>query len=672
MAGILIVKDDKNRIYKDVTTGERTTWMASFPIYDVNADGSLSGPYGPTSDLTVARASNVATQPAGFDNVVVSSTGELKNARTQSSVSGGGIPSGTPVTAVGTYTGNGAAQSINVGFEPDLIVIKSSAAASAVIQTRMSWHRRSDSLINQESIGDASTATGSDTGGGVTITSTGFDIGGNSRVNGSGATLYWFAYRDQAANDFLQSSYAGNAVSGRTVDLFERRPLAAAMCKRDYTPAPVWMFPGQSAWYWNGTNMVVSTGSGLSADGTQITTGSGNEVNGWAGALGEAMGLYGWPADAQSSCAITYTGNGQASRRIDLPWEVDCFIVVPLNATTTTAGRMWISGLATGSYMPVGAGAVASDSTVFTTVVENVVVLGTSTSVNQSGLLYGLLAWRKCRGVAIFDTKRRKTIHTKAIQCAAGAYIDCGADSSLAISGAITMEFFGSAHSPSTTPMAGGAGVDTEASKQAPIMFRSGGDDGSAAAVSYGFELCAPTAHDSSWLSRGASILVSTRDVWTLPQDGTMPNLDPYPMNTGFVLGGRIPQHIVVTHDGNGTRRVYVDGVQVKERKRDISGTYGNNGVAYAGHRLVFGGRRESASVTDANGHSFRMARIYSRALSPAEVRQNWQSVYGAAAAVADYVEMWDARDATGTTLPAKRNAANAGTITGTATIDGA
>lgn len=584
-----------------------------------------------------------------------------------------GVDNPQPVTAAGTFTGNGATQSINVGFEPDFLLIKSSAAASAVMQTRLSWHRRSDSLINQESIGDASTAVGADTGAGVTITSTGFDVGANTRVNGNTATIYWFAYRDQGSLDFVQSSYAGNGVTGRTVDVLEGRRMSAVMVKRDYTPAPVWMFPGQSAWYWNGSAMVASTGTSLSADGTNIVTGLGNEINGWSGALGEAMGLYGWPADGRSTFAITYTGNGQSSRRINLPWELEAFIIVPLNATVANAGRMWISGIASGSHAPLGAGAVTSDSAVITTVSENTVVIGTNTTVNQNGQLYGLLAWRKCRGVGIYDTRRRTTVYTKAIQCASSAYIDCGADSSLDISGALTMEFFGSPHPPSTTPMSGGAGVDTEGSKQSPIMFRSLGNDGSAGAVSYGMELCAPTAHDSSALSRGASILVHTRGdgVWTLPQDGLMANLDPYPMNTGFVIGGRIPQHIVVTHDGGGTRRVYVDGVQVKERKRNLSGTYGSNGTAVAGHKLVFGGRQEAASVTDANGHSFRMARIYRRELSPAEVRKNWQSIYGVADAVPDYVEMWDARDAVGTTLPAKLRSANNGTITGTATIDG-
>ena len=215
--------------------------------------------------------------------------------------------------------------------------------------------------------------------------------------------------------------------------------MSAVMCKRDYTPAPVWMFPGRSAIYWDGAAMAVSTGTSLSADGTAITTGAGNEINGWTGALGEAMGLYGWPADGRSARAFLYTGNGQGSRRINLPWELDCFIIVPLSAGATPSGRMWINGIAAGSYAPVGAGAVASDSAVFATVSENTIVLGTNSAVNANGQVYGLLAWRKCRGVAIYDLTRPPTIYTKAIQCAAGAYIDCGADSSLDISGGMWM-----------------------------------------------------------------------------------------------------------------------------------------------------------------------------------------------------------------------------------------
>lgn len=663
MADILVQKDANNLIPKlGITAEQRLIWARDYTIYDINADGSKSAPYGPT---------NPTTQRAGAVNV--DQYGAPKLGPTGDSipslVSGAGnLPVGQALTKAGTYTGTGAAQSINVGWRPDLVLIKSSAAKAAVIQTNLAWHRRSDALINLESIGDASTATGADTGGGVTLTETGFDVGGNTRVNGNTDTIYWWAYRDQGSGSFLQSSYQGNAATGRTVDVFEGRPMAAVMVKRDYTPAPVWMAPGKSAFYWTGAAMAVSSGTTLNADGTIITTGSGNEINGWSGALGEAMGTYGIPADSDAVTAFVYTGNG-AVRRMSLPWEPECFLVIPLNTAIASAGRIWIAGMATGATGPVSAGAVAVDTNILTVVQENTVVFGTNSAVNENTRQYLMIAFKKANQSAYFDTAQRAVVHRKAIQCASTGYIDCGTDDSLNVPLPRTLEFYGSAQPPSTaqSPMTGGGSVDTETGKQAPIMFRSGGNDGSADAVSYGFELCAPTAHDASGLSRGPTILVARRDVWTLPQDGLMANLDPYPMNTGFVppAGGRAVGHYMVTEEVDGTYRVYFDGAMVKEAKRDLRGTYGHNGQSYSGHRMVFGGRREAASITDANGHSFRMARIYNRALTPAEVRKNYLALTGNTTAVTGYVEMWDATDSDGTTLPAKVNAANSGTIVG-------
>lgn len=49
MPDILIVKDGNTLVPKmGVTDAQRLTWMRSFAIYDINADGSKSGPYGPT------------------------------------------------------------------------------------------------------------------------------------------------------------------------------------------------------------------------------------------------------------------------------------------------------------------------------------------------------------------------------------------------------------------------------------------------------------------------------------------------------------------------------------------------------------------------------------------------------------------------------------------------
>lgn len=61
MADILIVKDAQNLIPKlGVTSYQRTAWMRDYAIYDINADGSKSGPFGPTLEFDPPRAAGLA------------------------------------------------------------------------------------------------------------------------------------------------------------------------------------------------------------------------------------------------------------------------------------------------------------------------------------------------------------------------------------------------------------------------------------------------------------------------------------------------------------------------------------------------------------------------------------------------------------------------------------
>lgn len=79
MPDILIVKDGNNFVPKlGVTDAQRLAWMRTFAIYDINADGSKSGPYGPTSpalDTTQALAQlDTSGNPTGQ---IVTPSGEV-------------------------------------------------------------------------------------------------------------------------------------------------------------------------------------------------------------------------------------------------------------------------------------------------------------------------------------------------------------------------------------------------------------------------------------------------------------------------------------------------------------------------------------------------------------------------------------------------------------------
>jgi len=137
-------------------------------------------------------------------------------------------------------------------------------------------------------------------------------------------------------------------------------------------------------------------------------------------------------------------------------------------------------------------------------------------------------------------------------------------------------------------------------------------------------------------------------------------------MNTGIVLDVNKLYHVVATHQGLGIWKVYVNGQEVKERKRDLIAAIGRPNVGSAvGQRFVIGARQRD-TIANANGQNFRMARIYNRALTKAEVLNNYLSVFNKTTPVAtNLVEEWDATRASGSSLLATKNSANNGTITG-------
>lgn len=78
MPDILIVKDEKNLVAKiGVTVGERSNWMKSFAIYDINSDGSKSGPYGPTSPARSSVRALVELTSSGAASSVITPSGAV-------------------------------------------------------------------------------------------------------------------------------------------------------------------------------------------------------------------------------------------------------------------------------------------------------------------------------------------------------------------------------------------------------------------------------------------------------------------------------------------------------------------------------------------------------------------------------------------------------------------
>tara|TARA_B100000809_G_scaffold178002_1_gene175575 strand:- start:386 stop:1930 length:1545 start_codon:yes stop_codon:yes gene_type:complete len=115
--------------------------------------------------------------------------------------------------AYGEYTGNGNASVFNgVGFQPDLIMIKSEGATQAVIVTK-------DMTVGETKPMGSSAANS--IGRITTINSDGFSLGTHAEVNSNGIVYQWIAFQD--GGDIKIGTYLGTG-SQTTIDTIGFKP----------------------------------------------------------------------------------------------------------------------------------------------------------------------------------------------------------------------------------------------------------------------------------------------------------------------------------------------------------------------------------------------------------------------------------------------------------------
>ena len=107
--------------------------------------------------------------------------------------------------SVGSYTGNGLdnVQIINVGFQPDAVIIKGVTAQVAVIRTSSMTGDNSKPMVG---------STGLTANLIQSLDVTGFTLGSDDRVNKNAVTYHWVAFK-AASGEMKVSSYVGDGIS---------------------------------------------------------------------------------------------------------------------------------------------------------------------------------------------------------------------------------------------------------------------------------------------------------------------------------------------------------------------------------------------------------------------------------------------------------------------------
>ena len=121
---------------------------------------------------------------------------------------GGSDCSSSGTFCVGSYTGNGTSQSVNIGFQPDLVVVKGNTTEHGV------WKTSSMSASSTNYFGEVNENTGAQMI--QSLDATGFTIGNGATVNTSSTTYWYFAFK-QVAGAMDVGTYTGDGTDNRDI-----------------------------------------------------------------------------------------------------------------------------------------------------------------------------------------------------------------------------------------------------------------------------------------------------------------------------------------------------------------------------------------------------------------------------------------------------------------------
>jgi hypothetical protein len=283
------------------------------------------------------------------------------------------------IVATGSYTGNGGTQSISIGWQPAVVMTFDTKGGTP--------NNRACSLKLPDMAGDdvllCSTTAVFLTANGLTIVSDGFDLGSDQRINGSGDTYHWVAFR---AGPWIDTgTYTGDDPTAVTVTT-GRQPGAVLAGQVSGTIAQFWKMAVQA-----GATVAEFITTVISVNGITIQS-TGFQASDNANDVGETFdwaALYPVPGSTRHFETGEYTGNGVNPQAIALgaqPRAVFVFDVanVDLFFKTDTMASADVADLTTAYAFDTSGNGITLSSTGFS--VGS--LLNTNTSTYQYMAIY--------------------------------------------------------------------------------------------------------------------------------------------------------------------------------------------------------------------------------------------------------------------------------------------
>jgi len=292
---------------------------------------------------------------------------------------------GTYKMATGTYTGTGAALPISgVGFAPDLVIVKDSAANYMLFRT---------SMMAGDSTAYLSVAAANITAAITSLTGDGFTLGTGALLNTTGNTYHWQAFGNayrpdtkKGAADFAVGEYYSGGVDNTNI--------GGVPFQMDYVAvkrngASVGTFrtseqPSDTSGFFSAAVEASNTIQNITPTGFQVGTNQSVALVG---------GLYRWFGFKSSSTfkVGSYTGNGTNDRAVaSVGFQPDLVWVKPITAVAGTSRPATLLGDSSQFFLNTanGIGRIKS-------LTGDGFTVGTTAEVNASANTYRYMAWQR-------------------------------------------------------------------------------------------------------------------------------------------------------------------------------------------------------------------------------------------------------------------------------------
>lgn len=551
---------------------------------------------------------------------------------------------GNPIIKTGSWTGTGAALAVDLGFEPDLVIVKGDGK-NAVYLAKSNWYGNIQAFGNVAVSGSDGTPPPIIRSNGLYIVTSTAD--GLATLNDTGATYYYVAIKDNGSGILKTWAYngyrdvpttdpQGTASTAVDMDLIVGTSPEIVHIKRDATGAThegVWLtadFAKKES-----ATAVDNTLATLESDGTIALSNNVAVNENDSGILGEGTHGISFHKSGQYWSKQDYIGTG-AEMYLQCEGNVAAAFVIPQAAAAMT---MWIDGMGVnagdGGATALASGKIYGDGTR--------VVVGTDVAVNTASTTYTLLTLHKSDVpvAEAFPVTRRPGVRLTAN---GSAYVNCGTNDSLAIAGAHSLEWIGSI---------------SAATDEQFIIGRMNGGRATPAAGSYNYAMAFKRDPEA-----GLEICTSDRFSSEAGSDTKQKR-----WRTGIILRPFENYHVLYTHDGVDKWVLYINGVAVKWRRLSMVDVFALPGItATTGLSMAFGARLAAGSwYAAASGVIHRFGRLYNRALTASEAssafRRNFLGESVSDIDASALVEEWAFSNGTGSTVSATKNTANNGTM---------